>query len=74
MTAAPFRLRAVAALTVDRRRLVRGSQFEAGAATAAQLLRDGVAVLVDEAGDLPRLLRALAGADPRRPALAVVTR
>ncbi|MCL4738098.1 MAG: hypothetical protein KJZ81_07810 [Burkholderiaceae bacterium] len=67
MTGTPFRLRAVAALTVDRRRLVRGSQFEAGAATAALLLRDGVAVLVD-AGDMPRLVRALGADAGRRPA------
>lgn len=68
----PFRLRALRVLRIDGRALARGACFEGGAATAAQLLRDGVAVLV-EAGDMPRLVRQLQ-ADPTRPALAPLTR
>lgn len=68
----PFRLRALRVLRIDGRALVRGACFEAGAAAAAQLLRDGVAVLVD-AGDLPRLVRQMQ-ADPTRPAAAALTR
>jgi hypothetical protein len=73
MTAAPFRMRALRVLRIDARTLARGAQFEAGGGAAHRLIREGSAVLADEAADLPRLLRQLQ-ADPTRPALAPLTR
>lgn len=68
-----FRLRVLRPLKVGEQRLVRGSLFEADAAGAIELLRAGVAVLVDER-DLQRLMRVAQPAQAGVPAMLVSRR
>lgn len=53
-----FRVKLLRSLLIEGRRWMPGAQLQADASAAAEMVLQGVAVLVDDA-DLPRLIEAL---------------